>query len=230
MAISALIDKQDNFEIVRDKIASILAVETASQQALATAASEDPALWKLRVFTERSNPYAEFLSATDPSMDESPLVNVALDNMSVDLGSSNTVERQKYTATYHVDCFGFGVSTADGSGHIPGDLAAAQNAHRAARLVRNILMASEYTYLGLARGTIWRRMVQGIQMFEVRIDERAVQQVVAARINLQVEFSEFSPQQAYETLETIRLTVKRMENGEVVAPEQVLANADFDHS
>ena len=46
MTIQALIDKQDSFEIVRDKIGLILASESASQQALATAAAKDPDLWR----------------------------------------------------------------------------------------------------------------------------------------------------------------------------------------
>ena len=42
----SLIDKQDSFEIVRDKIALILANEIASQQVLAKADSRNPDDWK----------------------------------------------------------------------------------------------------------------------------------------------------------------------------------------
>ena len=60
--IAELIDKQDNSEIVRDQIAAILATEVANQQALATADGKDPADYKLRIYTERSNPWEAFLN------------------------------------------------------------------------------------------------------------------------------------------------------------------------
>ena len=59
--ISELIDKQDNFEIVRDQIAAILVNEVASQMALATAEAKDPEDWNLQIFTERSNPWEKWL-------------------------------------------------------------------------------------------------------------------------------------------------------------------------
>ena len=62
--IDTLIDKQDTFEIVRDQIAAILATEVASQMSKAVEAEKDPALWKLRIFAERFNPFEEWLSPT----------------------------------------------------------------------------------------------------------------------------------------------------------------------
>ena len=52
--IQTLINKTDSFELVRDKIAMILADEFASQQALAQAEAIDPAPWDISVYTERS--------------------------------------------------------------------------------------------------------------------------------------------------------------------------------
>jgi len=46
--IDTLIDKEDNFTLIRNEIAAILAVEVASQKVLATAASKDPALMFIR--------------------------------------------------------------------------------------------------------------------------------------------------------------------------------------
>ena len=58
-----LIDKQDSFEIVRDQIAAILKTEITSQIALATTAGKpNPDDWKLRIFSERANPWEQFLN------------------------------------------------------------------------------------------------------------------------------------------------------------------------
>jgi hypothetical protein len=59
--IGKLITRPKNFTVVRDQIAAILKSETLGQQALAAAAEEDPRLWTLRVFTERSNPWGVWL-------------------------------------------------------------------------------------------------------------------------------------------------------------------------
>jgi len=108
MSITTLIDKLDNFEIIRDQIALILATETVSQQALATEQCKDPADWKLRIFTERSNPFSEY--ENDPT-DTSPLVNIWYDNSTFDLSASNVMSRQKSETIYNIDCYGFGKST-----------------------------------------------------------------------------------------------------------------------
>lgn len=212
--LTALIDKVDNSELVRDELAAILAVESAAQQVLASAAAKDPALWKLRVFLERSNPWSEFIDSPDVA-DPAPIVNVSLDNINYDGRSSNAVERQKATAVYHLDCYGYGVSEDDGAtGHTPGDQRAALEAQRAVRLVRNILMAGAYTYLG-QRGLVWGRSIQSIQIFQPAVDARVVPQIVAARVAVAVSFNEFSPQVEGEPLELVATTVFRAETGEI---------------
>jgi len=224
MTIASLINKQDGFEIVRDQIAAIIALESASQQALAHTAGENKALWKMRVFTERSGPFEEWLNPEDlRGVDKSPIVNIWYDNGSFPMNKGNTVERQLHEATFNVDCYGVGFSADDPSGgHVAGDQEAAIEAQRAVKLIRNILMASEYTYLGL-RGTVWRRWPQSITVFQPQIDGRPVQRVVGARISLRVDFNEFSPQAVPETLELLSVNVKRSETGEVLA----VANFDY---
>lgn len=213
MTITTLIDKLDTFEIVRDKIALILKTESVSQQALAILAGKDPTLWELRIFTERSNPWSQF---QDDPTNVSPLVNVWFDISNFDLSASNVMERQKSEATFNVDCIGYGKSKDDVSGgHTPGDREAALEVHRCIRLVRNILMASVYTYLDL-RGIVWSRTFRSIKVFEPQIDSRAVQQIVGARCGLNVIFSEFSPQFEATTLEEVFVDIKRAENGEIL--------------
>lgn len=210
--IDSLIDKQDNFEIVRDQIAAILTTEVANQMAKATAASKDPALWDLQIFLERSNPFEKWLNNQDES---APIVNVWYDNGNFPGTKGGVVEKQEHEAIYNVDCYGLGVSEPDGEGHKPGDREAALEAQRAVRLVRNILMAAINTYLQL-RGTVGQRWIQSITVLQPQIEGRTVQHVLGARIAFRVRLEELSPQVTPETLETLAVEVKRTEDGEVV--------------
>ena len=217
MTIPTLIDKQDTFEIVRDQIAQILADEVASQMAIATNEAKDPDDWKLRIFTERSNPWEQFQNPDEANFDDSPIVNVWFDSDNFDMSASNILERQKTEAVYNMNCYGYGRSKDDGgTGHIPGDKEAAFEVQRALRLVRNILMAAEYTYLGL-RGVVWQRWPQSITVFQPQQDARNVSQLVGARVAFRVVFNEFSPQVESVELEAVRVDVKRTEDGEIVA-------------
>lgn len=221
MTIQSLIDKQDNFEIIRDQIAAILASESASQQTLADQADKNPNDWKLRVFTERSNPWEQLLNE---QTDKTPIVNVWFDNSNFDPSASNIVERQKTEGIFNIDCYGYGLATDDPScGHNPGDKEAAFTAHRAVRLVRNILMSADYTYLGL-RGVVWGRWPDSITSLQPQIDGRQMQQLVAVRLAFRVVFNEFSPQISGQDLEFVSIDVMRTEDGEIVV------EADYDYT
>lgn len=219
--IAELIDKMDNFEIIRDQIAAILATEVANQMQLATDGGKNPDDWKLRIFSERSNPWEQLLNE---QADRSPIVNVWFDNSNFDPAASNISERQKTEGVFNIDCYGYGISSDEvGGGHNPGDKEAAFEVHKALRLVRNILMAAEYTYLGL-RGVVWQRWPQSITVFQPQLDGRQMQQLVGARLAFRVVFNEFSPQVPAETLELVSVDVKRTEDGEIVA------EADYDYT
>jgi hypothetical protein len=226
--ITELIDRPDGFELVRDQIAAILLVESQRQQQLASAAGKDPERWRLRVFVEASNPWACWTgddNDDDLRRDETPIVNVQFDQDSVDLAGSNVVERQKHTGTFFCDCYGYGISTEELGGHTRGDRSAALAAQRAARLVRSILMAAHYTYLGFPRGgnqVVWRRMSGARTMFQPSIDDRAVQRIAGLRYALTVEFNEFSPQVKGVPLELISASVFRDE-----VDGQLLLRADY---
>lgn len=218
--ITELIDKQDSFEIIRDQIAAILVTEVANQMQLATDGGKDPNDWKLRVFKERSNPWEQLLNE---QADRSPIVNVWFDNTNFDPGAGSTVERQKTEGVFNIDCYGYGLSEDEpGGGHKPGDREAALEVHKAIRLVRNILMAGSYTYLGL-RGLVWQRWPQSITVFQPQLDGRQMQQIVGARVAFRVVFNEFSPQVTPETLELLSVTVDKLETGEL------LVNADYQY-
>ncbi|MCK5236244.1 MAG: hypothetical protein KAR06_04585 [Deltaproteobacteria bacterium] len=221
--ISTLIDKQDNFEVVRDEIAAILFFEIKNQMAKAIVAKKPPEEWKLRIFTERSNPWEQFLDIT-PETDLSPLVNIWYDNGNFPEGKGNVVERQVHEATYNLDCYAYGVSADDpGGGHKPGDKEAALEVQRTVRLVRNILMAAVNTYLQL-QGTVWQRWVQSITIFQPELEGVPAQQIHGARIALRVTFNEFSPQVTPEILELVSVDVKRVEDG------QIVLKADYDYT
>lgn len=221
MTIPTLIDKQDNFEIVRDQIALLLANEVVNQMALATAAAKDPNDWKLNIYLERSNAWEKWLN---DQTDSTPIVNVWYDNSIFNEAASNVMERQASETIYNIDCYGLGISSDNpAGGHNPGDKEAAFEVQRAVRLVRNILMAAENTYLQ-QRGLVWSRMPQSITAFQPQIDNQTVQHVQGARIAFKVLFNEFSPQVAEETLEYVSVDVKRTDDG------LVIAEADYDYT
>lgn len=210
-----LVQNPDGFEVVRDQIATILAAEILAQQDLAVSAVGDPLLWKLRVYSERSDPWGAFQG--DSPDDTSPLVNVWYESGSFDESAGNIVSNQTCTGIFNIDCYGYAVSTlVAGGGHIAGDRAAALEVHRAVRLVRAILMSGPYRYLGL-QGTVGKRWVQSVAMFQPQeIDGRPVQNVMAARVVLSVRFLELAPQYEGDVLEFTSVTVRRAEDGEIV--------------
>jgi len=215
-----LIDKEDNFEIIRDQIAQIIADESVNQMVLAANAAKDPSLWELRVFAERSNPFEQFMN--NPVADTSPIINVWFDNYNVDLGSSNSVERQTTRGNFNIDCYGYGLSKDDGgSGHIPGDEEAALEAQRAVRLVRNIMMLDINTYLQL-RGVVQTRMPQDVSTFQPQFNGQPAVQVVGARISLNVRFDEYSPQFVNDTLDELGVTITRASDGQVLAKQELI--------
>lgn len=211
--IDTLIDKTDTSELIRDKLADILVTESANQIALATTAGNpDPSKWALRVFTECANPFEDFLNE-DPN--PAPLINVWFDSASFDMARGNVVERQMAEGVFNVDCYGYAASHETTDGHAPGDRDAALEAQRAARLVRNILMAATYTYLGM-RGYVGRRWIASIKAFQPSFDAPHVSHVVGVRVALAIVYNELSPQVTGEALEGVTLTTKRAEDGAVL--------------
>lgn len=219
--IPSLIDKQDNFEIIRDQIAAILLSNTTNQQALAVTDGKDPALWAFDVYTERANPWEKYLNQTD-NLD--PIVNVWFESSSFIEGSSNIQERQLSETTYHIDMYGAGVGQdVAAGGHRVGDKEAALNCQRVARLVRNILMSPYNCYLG-AQGLVWQRWPQAITSFQPTLDNVTHTAVTAIRFALRVRFNELSPEVEAETLDLLAFTLNRKEDG------SVYFEADYDYT
>ncbi len=221
--IQELIDKDDNRSLVRDQIAAILKVESTQQRALAVAASKDPELWRLRVYSEKSDPWAAFSDSA-----KSPIVNVSVENSDFDKAGSDPVHHQKSTSTYHIDCYGFGITEGNDTGHSAADKNAISEAERAVKLCRNILMSSYYTYLGFPQGAflppgqkqvVWSRWPTGITSFSPSQTDRPVARVAVVQLNLEVTYSEFSPQYVAQPLEILALALTKTDDGEWLEAE-----------
>ena len=215
-----LIDKLDNFEIVLNQIAAILAAETLAQQALAVLAGKDPALFTFDVFLNRYNPVEVFESNSDAT----PIVNVWYDNSNFPENKSNTVGQQLSQSSYNLDIYAGAASSDDpGGGYNRGDEESSQNLQRIIRLVRNIIMHPDNTYLQLSviRGSktqnlIWQRWIQSFQAFQPQIDDRPTENVVASRCTLQVMFNETPVIETFNPLEIVFITAKRAEDGKII--------------
>lgn len=203
-----LIDTPDRFETVRDQIAAILAVERDDQKVKAAAAGKNPALWDFKVYEERANPWGDYLNE---NADLTPIVNVWFDSDSFAEGATTRAETQKCNAFYNVDV----IAAAKRTTTTAGDETAAKDAQRIARLVRNILMASEYTYLALPRGTCWDRQVESREAFQPGIGADASIRVLGMRVRMRVSFNEISPQYEGVALTGLDVEIKRAETGEV---------------
>lgn len=223
--VQDLIDKKDTFEIIRDRIAVILAEESASQVAKATADGKDnPEDWELRVYTERANPWAMFQDDSPAEeVDDSPVVNVWYDGSGFDMSKSNISNRQHANGKFNIDIYGYGRSAGiDGGGHTPGDEEASLIAQRGLRLVRNILMSAYYVRLNfdldkIPQNIIGRRWSESIQSFQPEFGNQNALNVQGIRFVLAVDFNEFSQEFQGENLEKVVVDIKRDVDGKVLA-------------
>lgn len=218
--IQGLIDKKDNFEIIRDKIGQILINEITQQKAFATASGKDASLWDVNIYLERSNPFEQYLN---PEPDVTPIVNIFTDNLNLNASSSGVVERQTVVGIFNIDCYALGIAQNSSTGFVAGDEQASYNVQRTVRLVRNILFSSYYTYLDL-RGLVGKRWIQSINFYQPEVNLSSIQKIYAARISLMVDFNEFSPQYQGEELDYIAVDIHRARDGKLIA------EADYDYT
>lgn len=205
-----LIDKQDNFELVRNEIAAILAAETLNQQAKALVAGKNPELWKFDVYIERARIW-ESLSELEKPV--APVVSVYFE-------SENFAGDQSYNALlqtadpgiFNIEIFATALSQKNvGDGYTTGDRTAILDCQRVIRLIRNILFSvpadstqpgQDYTFLNM-RGVVGYRRIQSVVQFQPDYKKQAVV-VAAARIALAVKYIETAlegPDQPFELLQ-----------------------------
>jgi hypothetical protein len=199
--ITTLIDKQDTYEIVRDQIAAILAIEIENQRVLAIGAGKNPDDFYFSTYIERSRPW---------EISEMPLVNVLFDNDIFDRKGSGMLKEQKPIGTFHIDCYG----TKDATDDNTGDELTSREVDRIARLARNILMHNGYTYLDL-QGTVATRYIMRREKFIPNINMEGYENVIGCRLICEVGYVEYSPQTVPENLELLILECKRAQDGKV---------------
>jgi hypothetical protein len=188
--ITQLIDKQDNFEIIRDQIAAILALEIANQRALAVSDGKtNPDSWNFAVYRERSNPWQALDDDNGkPSGDMvNGLVNVFYQDDEFENGGSNPINYQRSTGTFIIDAY----AHKNRRGSTPGDELASLEADRIGRLVRNIIMYSQYTYLEL-RSIVEGRYFTRREKLQPDIRDESAHGVIVMRQYLRVNYTESS--------------------------------------
>lgn len=186
--ITTLIDKQDTCEVIRDQIAAILAVEESSQKELAVIDGQDPLDYAFTVFIERARPWKS---------SQMPCINIIFDNDRFDNRNSDVIQRQRAVGTFYIDCYA--TKNNDDSG--TADELSSKEADRIARLVRNILMSGEYTYLllghrelGKGNNIVTKRYITRREKFMPEIRQEGYENIIACRLTVEVEYDEFSPQ------------------------------------
>lgn len=216
-----LIDKKDNWEYIRDEIASILARETGNQQVKAVEAGKNPDLWKFRVFIERSRPW-EMLSEHDEVL--FPIANVVFDTLNFSSsGSAVTSPQQSDGSVFNIDIVsGAFAEKSVEEGHKSADKTAVLDCQRIIRLVRNILFSvppnslapgEDYYFLNL-RGVVGGRRIQAINSFQTDNENQALA-IAAARIVFAVTHIETSLEGPDHTLNLLQLNTTFSETGEV---------------
>ncbi len=139
-----------------------------------------------------------------------------------------TTELQFYE--YNIDVYAAAPASDNiAGGYHPVDQTSILDLHRIVRLVRNIIMHPDNTYLGLTQvvgsktgNLIGRRWITSKEIFQPQIGDRPVQGVIACRIPLSVSFPEIPVNASFDTIELISVTAKRAVDGKVIL------EADFD--
>jgi len=181
-----------NFELIRSKIASILATELTAQLALNVAArtaellKETPdtalvALYDLNISCIPSKVYEEKFIRPNPN--DYPLINVVLTNVPLNDGTSNTVQYgvNKYQIEFYQD--------SKSQSANDGDVLATIKLHRIMAICRQILMYREYDQLDL--GTmIGYRIVQDMMIAQPNTGADNSHHAIFGKFDLMVKVGE----------------------------------------
>ena len=211
--VGVLLDQPATAEAVRDRVASLLVANFAEQRALATAAGQPPEEFDAYVFTERSSPW-ELARAGD----QTPIVNVSLDNASYQGDRSPGANHQHAEQRINIDCVAFGVNEQTADGHDPGDYLASLEAARVTRQVRSMLMSPGNIVLQL-RGTVHKRWIESTQMLQPPA-QGGTFHVVASRLTLVVWFLESAPVPDPTLLEIVYSEFDRATDGKITLAVQ----------
>ncbi len=177
--INRIIDPRA-YEVIRDRIGEILAIELLNQESLTY-----DELFNVPVFVQRSKPV---------NQDEDKIINVSVDSSRY---SGQTTVSANGDYTFFIDVVVTGASTSDGRG----DVLTAHKAQRLAGVVCAILEDPQYITLGFARPFIGRSHVIEITPGTIERGEATELNVVRVTMNVQSIQSEV-PQEGIPLLES----------------------------
>lgn len=206
--VNYLLKSPDNIEIVRDQLCGILALECDNQYQLACEA-EDPVKedYNIKIYMDHMEPWS---IQSEDDKDVFPLVNVCLQDVTSERSNDNK-SFFTYKATFTIDCYNTGLFNDDGcSGR-----SAVIKCWKTARIIRNILSAANYTYLGL-RGIVQGRTIDSIETGFPNTNNSSIN-VCVCRIHFTVDFNEKSPQVEGPIIEPIKISIS--DNNNVVIME-----------
>jgi hypothetical protein len=197
--INTLIENKDNAEKIRDQIAALLTLEIQNQKQIAIDTGvPDKKDFDIDVYIENARPW-ELTGDKNPF----PLVNVCLQEIAEDPRPGSTANNTKYTGQYVIDCYGCGNQKLESEEEIlTDDYLATIRAWKTARIIRNILMSGFYLYLGI-RPIVQKRSIKKIITIIPQGLPNSAIAITAARIILEVNFFEQSPQAEAADLEGI---------------------------
>ena len=196
--INVLIDKKDNFELIKYKIASILKSELENQKNLAKAISEDKAKdYDMKIFIDKVNPLSIYSEArTQNEKGQLPIVNITFDGDDLTLEGSSNIGQQKVRGTYYIDCYAFkNKKTGEEA-----DEEVSREADRIGTIIRNILMFDGYITLDMQRVVVRRYVTKREKMIN---QNSSAENVSAMRLIFEVEYLEESVRNQTYTLEEV---------------------------
>lgn len=192
--INILIDKKDNFELVKYKIASILKSELENQKKLA---KEKSHLYDIKVFVDKINPLSIYSETrTQNEKGQLPIINIIFDSDDLTQDGSGNIGRQKVKGTFYIDCYAFKNKEFGKDG----DEEASKEADRIGTIARNILMFDNYIVLDMKKIVVRRYVTKREKMSN---QNASAENVAAMRLILEVEYLEESVKNQTYTLEEI---------------------------
>ena len=190
---SILIDAipEQNFELVRDQIGTIIKEEITQQAILQP--TED-ALKNVSVFVDR---------LVMPNKSELPLINVFLDLGNFD---NQDVEAQDGTYSFNIDFYFSGKSGANES---RGDVQSLRNLQRLMGVVRAIIQSVKYVTLGFAKPSVMHRSIESLLITDPTVSQDG-SNISQGRLTLKVRMVEtaemFVPSVLNESLTKVKIS------------------------
>lgn len=228
--INVLIDKLDNFELIRNEIAAILLAEQAQQKALALAVlptPKDANVYNFTLYIEKSTPWELIENAEGQIISNTPIVNVFFSSATNDSAKSNSQSTQTFKGQFIIDLYTAKTSEHSNSTNAiqRGDYLAAMDCNRLIRIIRNIIMNANYTYLNL-QGVVTNRAISSINVYYPGAQERPSENVMAARITLSIDYFENTSENTFPTLDVLQTNCISSETGETYFNGDILQTGD----